>query len=166
MTEKTKTNSKMLEEVNGGKASAYRILRQDVQAMIPDAVKEKLAKAKSDPEACRILEENGVNLEAIQKKIADAGFGRMNNGLQEISEEALESAAGGFFPINTGIDIVCTCGARKREDFAVQSFLALTGISNYMFIYRCLKCGQLIGLTRDGKVEYIDLTLPFGGKGV
>jgi hypothetical protein len=44
----------------------------------------------------------------------------------------------------------------------LQAFLALTGTSKYIFIYRCNKCGQLIGYTRDGKVEYIDLSLPLG----
>ena len=96
MAEEKKTiDSAVLEEVQGGLPAAYRVLKQDVQAMIPYAVKEKLSTAKSDEEARRILSDNGVDLAAINRKIADAGF------------------------------------------------------------------GQLIGLTRDGKVEYIDLSVPF-----
>ena len=164
MTEEKKIiNNEMLDEVHGGLTAAFRRLKQDVQAMIPDAVKGKLSTAKSDREAFRILADNGVDLEAINRKIAAAGFGSTETGLQELSEDVLENAAGGFFPINTGIDVVCTCGARDKDDFVIQAFLALTGASKYMFIYRCKKCGQLIGLTRGGKVEYIDLNLPIGG---
>ena len=164
MTDEQKNiNREMLSEVQGGIAAAYRQLKQDVRAMIPEAVKGKLRIAASDSEAFRILADNGVDLEAINKKIADAGFGQDEAGLQELSEDVLANAAGGFFPINTNVDVVCTCGARNRDDFTVQAFLALTGTSKYMFIYRCNKCGQLIGLTRDGKVEYIDLSLPLGG---
>jgi hypothetical protein len=106
--------------------------------------------------------DHGVDLTAIEKKIDEAGFGPIKIGLQELSDDALANAAGGFFPISTGTDVVCKCGARYKEDFTLQAFIALTGTSKYIFIYRCNKCGQLIGYTRDGKVEYIDLSLPLG----
>ena len=163
MAEEKKTiDSEVLEQVDGGMAAAFRVLKQDVQAMIPDEVKEELSTAKSDMEAFRILTDHGVDLTAIEKKITEAGFGPINIGLQELSDDALTDAAGGFFPISTGTDVVCKCGARYKEDFTLQAFLALTGTSKYIFIYRCNKCGQLIGYTRDGKVEYIDLSLPLG----
>ena len=162
MTEEKKTiDSEVLEKVDGGLA-AFRVLKQDVQAMIPDEVKEKLSTAKSDLEACRILMDHGVDLTAIEKKIDEAGFGPIKIGQQELSDDALANAAGGFFPISTGTDVVCKCGARYKEDFTLQAFIALTGTSKYIFIFRCNKCGQLIGYTRDGKVEYIDLSLPLG----
>ena len=159
--EKKTIDSAVLEEVQGGLPAAYRVLKQDVQAMIPYAVKEKPSTAKSDADARRILSDNGVDLAAINRKIADAGFGQMKAGRQELSEDALINAAGGFFPINTSTDVVCKCGARDKDDFVVQAFLALTATSKYIFIYRCKKCCQLIGLTSDGKVEYIDLSVRF-----
>ena len=75
--------------------------------MIPYAVKEKLSTAKSDADARRILSDNGVDLAAINKKIAGAGFGEMKAGREELSEDALINAAGGFFPINPNTDVVC-----------------------------------------------------------
>ena len=70
MAEEKKTiDSAVLEEVQGGLAAAYRVLKQDVQAMIPYAVKEKLSTAKSDADARRILSDNGVDLAAINQKI-------------------------------------------------------------------------------------------------
>ena len=100
MAEEKKTiDSEVLEKVDGGLA-AFRVLKQDVQAMIPDEVKEKLSTAKSDMEAFRILTDHGVDLTAIEKKISDAGFGQIKIGLQELSDDALTDAAGGFFPIS------------------------------------------------------------------
>ena len=64
--------------------------------MIPDEVKKELSTAKSDLEACRILMDHGVDLTAIEKKIAEAGFGPIKLGLQELSDDALADAAGGF----------------------------------------------------------------------
>lgn len=161
--EKKKIDREFLEDVHGGTDAAYCVLKQDVQALFPEAVRIELANAKSDMEAMRILAANGVDLEAIQKKIADAGFGQMNTSLEKLSENALASASGGFFPINTSTDVICRCGARNKDDFTLQAFLALTSATKYALIYRCKKCGQLIGLTREGKVEFIDLSLPIGG---
>ena len=46
MTEEKKTiDSEVLEKVDGGLA-AFRVLKQDAQAMIPDEGKEKLSTAK------------------------------------------------------------------------------------------------------------------------
>jgi len=135
--EKMKIDSEVLEQSDGGMTDAYCALKQDVQAMIPDAVKEALNTAKSDLEACRILMDRGVDLAAIEKKISDAGFGQIKIGLQELTDDVLADAAGGFFPISTGTDVVCKCGARNKDDFTVQAFLALTGSSKYIFIYRC-----------------------------
>ena len=61
--EMKKIDNEELEKVDGGMAAAYRRLHQDVDSLIPSEVKEILETAKSDVEVCRILAENGIDVE-------------------------------------------------------------------------------------------------------
>ena len=100
MAENKTINNEELEKVDGGLANAYQTLKKDVAGMIPPDVKEKLRTARGNVEACRILAENGINVETIEKKIADAGFDQIKIGLQEVPDDALEKiAAYGCLPI-------------------------------------------------------------------
>jgi hypothetical protein len=113
--------------------NTYNKLKHDIQAKIPEEIKEKLNSVTSDSEASRILAENGV----------------------EISE--LEQVNGGFFIGNTSTDVVCKCGNRKREDFETLVIAGLTApaLRGYRYVFKCKKCKQLIGVDNEGKIVFI-----------
>ena len=148
--------NKTLKDIDGITA-AYNNLKHDIQAMIPDEVKEKLNSVTSDIEACRILADNGVDIHVLEKKIKDAGF-PAHASTSDLEENALENVSGGFFIGNASTDVVCKCGNRKREDFETLFITGLTAGSykNYRYVFKCKKCGQIVGVKDTGEIEYIN----------
>ena len=90
MDEMKKIDNETLEKVDGGTASAFAELREEFKKMIPAEVQEKASVAVGDEAVRKILAENGIDVEKIDKKIARAGFGQAKIGLQELPDEALE----------------------------------------------------------------------------
>ena len=146
--EMKKIDNEELEKVDGGMAAAYRRLHRDVDSLIPSEVKEKLETAKGDVEVCRILAENGIDVEKIEQKIKDAGFNLNKICLQEVCDEELEKIAGGF-EHNQAL-VRCTCGNDNRDDFSWQ-FIA-SRLSTYprpRDIFRCKKCNTYVYVYSD-----------------
>ena len=147
-----KVDDKNIEEVAGGRGKNYQILKQDVLAMIPEDLKDKLNLAKSDMEACKILAEHGVDLAKIEKKIADAGFNQLKIGLQ-LKDDSLADINGGFKEDNR-YDVVCECGNGNEDDFSRQFWASLVS-NRFRSIYRCKKCNNYIGVLYSGyKVHF------------
>ena len=90
MDEMKKIDNETLEKVDGGTASAFAELREEFKKMIPAEVQEKASVAVGDEAVRKILAENGIDVEKIDKKIARAGFGQAKIGLQELPDEALD----------------------------------------------------------------------------
>ena len=162
MAEIKTINNEELEKVDGGLANAYQTLKKDVAGMIPPDVKEKLRTARGNVEACRILAENGINVETIEKKIANAGFDQIKIGLQEVPDDALEKIAGGF-QIRDG-EVVCRCGNADERLFSYQFWRSLIaenvpmsgGLENAQIIHRCMKCNTYVVFTKDRRLIYLD----------
>jgi hypothetical protein len=66
-----KIDNEELKKVDGGAFGAsYQALRQELNEMIPAEVREKLRASRgSNVETCRILAQNGIDVEKIEKKI-------------------------------------------------------------------------------------------------
>ena len=146
--EMKKIDNEELEKVDGGMAAAYRRLHQDVDSLIPSEVKEKLETAKSDVEVCKILAENGIDVEKVEQKIKDAGFNLNKICLQEVRDEELEKIAGGF-EFDQAL-VSCRCGNDNRDDFSWQ-FIA-SRLSTYprpRDIFRCKKCNTYVYVYSD-----------------
>ena len=73
--------------------------------MIPLEVQEKLKKAASKAEACRVLAENGIDVEKIEKKIA-SGLSQLKFGVHQLSDDVLDKIAGGCGDEGEGIGML------------------------------------------------------------
>ena len=117
----------------------YNQLKEDLQRSLPEDVLNKVSAAGGDVEVCRILAENGIDLDEIEKKIEAAGFDTKRIGLQ-LSDDDLANVSGGFAHEDYG-QIVCGhCGNLERNDFSRQ-FWASLYLLNTKEVYRCKRCG-------------------------
>ena len=150
--EMKKIDNDELEKVDGGTASAFAELREEVKKMIPAEVQEKASVAVGDEAVRKILAENGIDVERIEKKIARAGFGQAKIGLQELPDEALDKIAGGFEV--AGAEVKCPCGTVDRSCFSYQVIDTLMSTDIVDSVYRCNNCGMYITVLKDGRVQY------------
>ena len=136
MDDNKKINENYLEKVDGG--IGFKELKRGLLASLPLSVRQKLARARSDNEACKILAESGVDYQDIESKMKDV-FARGGKDLLALNDVELEKIAGGFETDKYG-DIECwECDASSRDDFSYQ-FWASTFLTKGT-IYRCKKCG-------------------------
>jgi hypothetical protein len=151
--EMKKLNGEQLEKTNGGTAAAYRGLQQDLKAMIPEEVQEKLKTVTGNVAVCKTLAENGIDVEKIEKKISAAGFDQIKIGLQELSTDELDMVTGGYYGDRVN-EFVCRCGNRNKDEMSWQFWSSmiqeLVG-SYYRRTWRCKKCGTYITATEDGR---------------
>ena len=145
-------NNEELEKVGGGMASAYGALKKKIRGMIPPEVQEKINAAAGDVAVCKILAENGIDVEKVEKKIKDAGFNLNKIGLQELPDDALDKIAGGFE--TDGTEIRCSCGVSDRSCFSYQIIDTLMSTDKIEAVYRCKNCGMYITKLKDGRVQY------------
>ena len=145
-----KMDNEALEKVGGG--TALTALREEVNGMIPAEVQEKLNAANGKAEAYRILTENGIDVERIKKKMADAGLDEVKIGLQELPDEALDKIAGGFE--SDGVEIRCPCGTYNSSCFSYQIIDTWMSTDIVAAVYRCKNCGMYITKLVDGRVQY------------
>ena len=151
MSEKIKKiDDENIEEVTGGRG--YQILKQKIQSIIPIELKEKLNTAKSDMEACKLLAENGIDVEKIEKMIADSGFDQIRIGMQ-LPDDSLTGIAGGFQEGRLG-EVKCTCGNSNRDNFSRQFWASLAS-RRFTSIYRCICCDKYVGVLASGGLEYM-----------
>jgi len=143
-----KIDNEELEKVDGGMTAAYGALKEEIRGMIPPEVQEKINAAAGDVAVCKILAENGIDVEKVEKKIKDAGFNLNKICLQEVRDEELEKIAGGF-EHNQAL-VSCTCGNDNRDDFSWQFFASR--FSTYprpRDIFRCKKCNTYVYVYSD-----------------
>lgn len=146
-----KIGDEALEKVDGG-AAAFAELREEFKKMIPAEVQEKASVAVGDEAVRKILAENGIDVEKIEKKIARTGFGQAKISLQELPDEALDKIAGGFE--TDGVEIKCPCGVHDRSCFSYQVIDTLMSTDIVDSVYRCKNCGMYITKLKDGRVQY------------
>ena len=154
--EMKKIDNDELEKVDGGMAASFQALKQDLNEMIPAEVREKLKKPRGDVGVSRILAENGIDVEKIEKRIEDAGFELKKIGFQEVADEALANVAGGS--AQAGVKIKCKCGNCDRHKMSFQILASIAeGLDRYNgganSVYRCELCNTYIFVYDDG-VEY------------
>ena len=154
MAEMNKLNNEALDKVSGGDA-AFAALQKDVGEMIPPEVREKLRASRgSNVKTCKILAENGIDVEKIENKMKDSGLIKLNKIGLELPDEALDKIAGG----SAGATIVCRCGNADRNKMSFQifdSFLAnLDYECDYDMSYRCELCDTYILILKNGRIAY------------
>jgi len=150
--EMKKIDNEELEKVDGGTASALAELREEFKKMIPAEVQEKANAVVGDEAVRKVLAENGIDVEKIEKKIARTGFGQANISLQALPDEALDKIAGGFE--TDGVEIKCPCGVHDRSCFSYQVIDTLMSTDIVDSVYRCKNCGMYITKLKDGRVQY------------
>jgi hypothetical protein len=142
MTEKNTEMNKMIE--------AEISLRKELTEKLPADVLKQLEGAYSDAECCKILAENGVDLDEIEKMIADHGFDMHKLGLQ-LPETELEGVSGGFKDSDYDGDVKCPwCGTSSRKDFSRQQWRSL--FSAAKSYYRCEKCNLYFGIDKAKQI--------------
>ena len=153
MEEMKKIDNEALEKVDGG-AAGLEVARKEVMVGIPVEVQGKIRAARSDAEARRILAENGIDAEKLEKKIAAAGVNPIT--LSKLPDEALDKVAGGFEV--RGAEIRCECGNDNREDFSYQFWASSFSAGEK---YRCKKCYRYMRIknlysNEPVEIEYYD----------
>ena len=157
MAEMNKLNNEALDKVSGGDAAAFAALQNDVGEMIPPEVREKLRASRgSNVKTCKILAENGIDVEKIENKMKDSGLIKLNKIGLELPDEALDKIAGGSAGARERI--VCRCGNADLNKMSFQifdSFLAnLDYECDYDMSYRCELCDTYILVLKNGRIAY------------
>ena len=157
MAEMNKLNNEALDKVSGGDAAAFAALQKDVREMIPPEVREKLRASRgSNVKTCKILAENGIDVEKIENKMKDSGLIKLNKIGLELPDEALDKIAGGSAGARERI--VCRCGNADLNKMSFQifdSFLAnLDYECDYDMSYRCELCDTYILVLKNGRIAY------------
>ena len=149
-------NEETIEKVTGG-TNKMTELKNSLADMIGEDVMKKLENVYSDVEVCKILAENGIDLEKVEKRIAEAGLNMNRIGLQ-LPDDNLSEISGGFYDKDQNDDIDCpNCGNDVRDDFSRQWFASLTSPAES--IYRCKKCGMFTAVMGKDMVIYSDFNL-------
>ena len=103
---------------------------------LSDAIADKLKGVRSDVEVCKILADNGVNVEEFEKTL---------------SEEELAQVGGGF---QKGVaEVHCTnpnCLEAASENISYQFFASLFTDAYY---YRCRTCGTYFQMSKFGSLS-------------
>ncbi len=133
---------------------SYHKIHEELDSLIPSEVKEKLKNVKGDVEFCKILADNGIDVEKVEKKIKEAGFDLNKICLQEVSDNSLENVTGGFE--NFHLLVKCRCGNENRDDFSWQFFASKFHASASIYnLYRCKICNTYVKVYQDYYI-YVD----------
>lgn len=120
-----------LDQISGGRRE--EILKR-LYERIPIRLQSKLAKVNSDVEFCKILADNGIDVEKLQKTLPD---------------DVLDKVGGGYENI-FGTEIYCpNCGNHDSDEISLQIFATLTSGSTK---YRCRKCDKYFKMDASGHV--------------
>ena len=153
MAELNKTiDDSILDKISGGLSAEKRAaLRDDLLAMIPLNIRGQLAEIRGNVELCKLLADNGVDVEKIEKKIKDA-YAEVKVDLLSLSEKELANISGGVMDAKRGV--FCECGNSNLDDFSYQFFVSqLMGGSSRA--YRCKKCGNYVLIKNDSYRRYM-----------
>ncbi len=132
--------------VNGGVGIVLKPIKETLATLSAD-VKEKLSKANTDVEVCKILSDNGIDVEKIEKEIKRL-VPNFNKDYLALNDGDLAKISGGFKNKFSETDVHCTCGASNRKQFSYQFFASNFHDDDEVFdIYRCKECGNKILIT-------------------
>ena len=131
----------------------YLAFQKSLLADLPEKAKDRLKNGiYSDVELCKMLAQEGVDLEAIERKINNAGFDTRKIGLQ-VPDDELYTIHGGFHEDDFGGEIVCECGNSDRNQFSRQFWSSMFSIRKSY--YRCKKCNTYIAVAGKGSLMYL-----------
>ena len=130
--EMKKIDSEELKKVGGGMSASFQALQHDLDEMIPAEVREKLKNAKGDVGVCKMLAENGIDVEKIEKRIEGAGLPVKKIGFQKVADEALANIAGGS--AQAGVKIKCKCGNCDRNKMSFDGWIEYAGGNRDLWI--------------------------------
>lgn len=126
-------------------------LLESLRKQIPADVMEKLKTAKGDVDFCRILAENGIDVENFEKQVKESGVDFGQIGVVMDSDELAQVAGGWTKEISSGsyyVEYKCPyCGNGDRDRHSYQ-FWASLGSELWALgngggdIYRCKNCGH------------------------
>ena len=149
--EMKKIDSEELKKVGGGMSASFQAMQHDLDEMIPAEVREKLKNAKGDVGVSKMLAENGIDVEKIEKRIEGAGLPVKKIGFQEVADEALANIAGGSA---RGIAIKCKCGNCDTEKMSFQIFESAISYTHCgCYTYRCEICDTYLDVF-DSWIQY------------
>ena len=112
---------------------------------ISDELREKLKTCKSDVETCKMLADNGIDVEEFQKSLSD---------------DVLKKVGGGYTDI-IGDTVYCPwCNESRSENISYQ---CITSIINKTDTYRCRTCKKFFDkeFYDDGTIEMVRLDNDF-----
>ncbi len=140
-------NEELMKEASGGTGRKAE-LKKALADIVGADVMKKLENVYSNVDVCRILAENGVDLDAVEKKIADAGLDMKRIGLQ-LPDDRLSEISSGFWEEDMKADLECpVCHRDDRKNFSRQFWVSLIA-PNTKSIYRCKKCDLYIAVNED-----------------
>ena len=149
--EMKKIDSEELKKVGGGISASFQALQHDLDEMIPAEVREKLKNAKGDVGVSKMLAENGIDVEKIEKRIEGAGLPVKKIGFQKVADEALANIAGGSA---RGVAITCKCGNCDTEKMSFQIFESAISYTHCgCYTYRCEICDTYLDVF-DSWIQY------------
>ena len=149
--EMKKIDNEELEKVGGGMSASFQAMQHDLDEMIPAEVREKLKNAKGDVGVSKMLAENGIDVEKIEKRIEGAGLHVKKIGFQKVADEALANIAGGSA---RGVAIKCKCGNCDTEKMSFQIFESAISYTHCgCYTYRCEICGTYLDVF-DSWIQY------------
>ena len=112
-------NEETMAAASGG-TDRQAALYESLVKVVGEDVMKKLDGVYSNVDVCRILAENGVALEKVEKVFADAGLNMNRIGLQ-LDDDDLSNISGGFYDEDQQEDIKCSnCGNGDRKEFSRQ----------------------------------------------
>lgn len=103
-------------------------------------MKEKLSEAKSDVDACKMLADNGIDVEEFEKSL---------------SESELETIKGGYTPAFSDFEIECpNCHNGEKEMISRQFWASM--FCDSATKYRCRNCNTCFKVYNNGSIQKYD----------
>lgn len=139
----------------------YTELLKEVRAMLPAEVLEKLKGVASDVEFCKILADNGIDVEEIEKKVKNSGVD-FSESTVVLDNDELSNINGGWYEWVSDHNVLYECphchnGDRERNSRQFWATLSANFFSpsQAVVIYRCRNCGQFWEM-RQGQLSLLD----------
>ena len=138
----------------------YTELLKEVRAMLPAEVLEKLKGVVSDVEFCKILADNGIDVEEIEKKVKNSGVD-FSESTVVLDNDELSNINGGWYEWVSDHNVLYECphchnGDRERNSRQFWASLGANFLSSQaVVIYRCRNCGHFWEM-RQGQLSLLD----------
>ncbi len=112
-------------------------IRKILEQNISPELAEKLKTAKNDVEFCKMLSDNGIDVEKLQRQLPD---------------DFLNNVAGGYR--NYGQNVYCpNCSNGEESQISYQFFSSLWQFKDR---YRCRKCNSYFQIDENGNPYLVE----------